>query len=82
MCTTHIVLAAALGISAAACLCQHATARFGPDPCQPPFFDDFPGGLPAGDGPTHAALGDLDGDLDLDIVVTNGFSDNLSIMLR
>jgi len=36
----------------------------------------------AGDLPNSVAIGDLDGEFDLDLVVTNSFSDNVSVLLN
>ncbi|MCP3902685.1 MAG: DUF11 domain-containing protein [Planctomycetes bacterium] len=57
-------------------------ATRGANGAEPPCFPAAPDSYGAGDGPRSVAVGDLDGDLDPDIVVANGNSDDVSVLLN
>ncbi len=46
------------------------------------FVEDSSSPYQAGNGPDSFAVGDLDGDLDLDLATANRFSDNVSVLLN
>ncbi len=69
------MIRALVSIAAAACLAAPTVA--GPPPCT--FTNDVT--YDAGDAPRYVAVGDLDGDLDLDLAVAKLISGDVSILL-